>query len=256
MVELNDEFVIYPDRDVRPVTLDEGRLRQPATYPTQERGFMNALDDQKASVTKKQKSLKIKNVCVYCGGSPGKNPVYIEAAKRFGAQLAKEGVGLVYGGGGIGIMGAIARAVLSSGGKVTGIIPDFLLLKEGDFREVTEQHIVPDMHKRKMMMFERADAFVALPGGVGTLEELIEMMTWAQLGRHGKPIVIANINNFWQPLLTLLDHMKQEGFIRPDMHVPYKVVDKVEDILKAICEECFPEKPADPIKEAQVVKRF
>ncbi len=257
MAELDDDLVVHPHRDIPPVSLDHGRLNKPTEYtPIEGREFLNALQDEQATINVKSKQNKIKNICVYCGSSPGKDPVYVEAAKKLGARMAEEGVGLVYGGGGIGIMGTIARAVLQGGGKVTGIIPDFLLLKEGDFREVTEQHVVPDMHKRKMMMFERADAFVAMPGGVGTLEELIEMMTWAQLGRHGKPIIIANINNFWAPLLTLLDHMKAQGFIRPDMQVPYMVVDKVEDIMKTICAECFPDKPADPIKEAQVKKRF
>lgn len=198
----------------------------------------------------------IKNICVYCGSSPGADPVYVEAAKSFGAKLAQYGVGLVYGGGGVGIMGAVARAVLTHGGHVTGIIPDFLLAKEGNFREVSEQHVVPDMHKRKMMMFERADAFVALPGGVGTLEEIIEVMTWAQLGRHGKPIVFANINGFWNPLLELLDHMRAEGFIRPDMPITYKVANTVDEILSKVCDDCFPYPPSDPLKHELIKKRF
>lgn len=252
MADLNDDFVIHPHNDVTRVTLDEPRLRQPVDYSGVE-SFEKILDTQIAKTKKAAHS--IKTVCVYCGSSPGANPIYVETAKKFGARLAEEGIDLVYGGGGIGIMGTVARAVLQGGGKVTGIIPDFLLLKEGDFREVTEQHVVPDMHKRKMMMFDRADAFVALPGGVGTLEELVEMMTWAQLGRHGKPIVIANINGFWQHLLTLLDHMRAQGFIRPEMQVPYQVADTVEDIIRKICTG-HTVNPQDHKKEAEIIQRF
>jgi uncharacterized protein (TIGR00730 family) len=257
MTDLDNDFVIPADNDVRPASLEEDRLLKPTPAPSKSRDFDGTLTRQKTAIKKKMKPIgKIKNICVYCGSSPGKNPLYIEAAKTFGTLLSQYGVGLVYGGGGIGIMGAVARAVLAGGGHVTGIIPDFLLMKEGDFREVSEQHVVPDMHKRKMMMFERADAFVALPGGVGTLEEIIEIMTWAQLGRHGKPIVFANINGFWNPLLELLDHMREEGFIRPDMPITYKVADTVEDILKKVCDDCFPYPPPDPHKEELIKKRF
>jgi uncharacterized protein (TIGR00730 family) len=257
MTDLDNDLVTHTDIDVRPVSLDESRLSKPTPYPSKSRDFDETLVKQKTAIKKKMKNIgSIKNICVYCGSSPGADPVYVEAAKTFGARLAQYGVGLVYGGGGIGIMGAVARAVLSNGGHVTGIIPDFLLVKEGNFREVTEQHVVPDMHKRKMMMFERADAFVALPGGVGTLEEIVEVMTWAQLGRHGKPIVFANINGFWDPLLQLLDHMRAEGFIRPDMPITYKVANTVDDILSKVCDDCFPYPPPDPHKEELIKKRF
>jgi uncharacterized protein (TIGR00730 family) len=131
-------------------------------------------------------------------------------------------------------MGALARAVHDNGGGVVGIIPDFLKSRERMFAGAHEIVVTRDMHERKRLMFERADAFVALPGGVGTLEELVEQLTWSQLGRHTKPILIANINGFWDPLLELLDHMKRSGFISSELSIDYKVVDRVQDILPAI----------------------
>jgi uncharacterized protein (TIGR00730 family) len=176
----------------------------------------------------------IRNVCVYCGSSSGDDPRFQHAAASLGAALARENIGLVYGGGNNGLMGALARAVLSHGGHVTGIIPDFLKKRELGLEAAQELVIVPDMHTRKRMMFERADAFVALPGGVGTLEELVEQLTWAQLGRHVKPILIADIGGFWRPLLTLFAHMREQGFIRPEFEVRYLVAEKVEDIVEML----------------------
>jgi uncharacterized protein (TIGR00730 family) len=144
---------------------------------------------------------------------------------------------LVYGGGSTGIMGSVADAALKSGGRVTGIIPQFLVRLESaqaSLQALTEAVVTENMHQRKHIMFERADAFVALPGGIGTLEELIEIMTWAQLGRHAKPIAMANVNGFWNPLLSLLDHMRQEGFIHTASRVQPIVVDKAEDIVPAL----------------------
>jgi uncharacterized protein (TIGR00730 family) len=132
---------------------------------------------------------KIKAICVYCGSSPGTDPAFIEAARDFGQILAENDIRLVYGGGSIGLMGAVADSVIRHGGAVTGIIPEFLTVKERPRRLAQEQIITRDMHERKQTMFDRADAFVALPGGIGTLEELVEQMTWAQLGRHKKPIL-------------------------------------------------------------------
>ena len=177
---------------------------------------------------------EIKNVCVYCGSGPGTDPAYAGAAAQFGRALAEAGVGLVYGGGGLGLMGITARAVLEHGGHVTGIIPRFLMKKEMMLEDVQEVLVTEDMHERKMFMFERSDAFVALPGGIGTLEELIEMSTWRQLGRHTKPIAIANIGGFWDPLLHLLDHMRSQEFIRAHMEVHLEVVNRAEDILPTI----------------------
>ena len=146
----------------------------------------------------------IKAVCVYCGSGPGANPRFVEAARTFGRILAENGMRLVYGGGSIGLMGALAMSVVDHGGSVTGIIPDFLTAREFMFQRAQEMIVTRDMHERKRLMFERADAFVALPGGIGTLEELVEQLTWAQLGRHQKPILIANIEKFWDPLCALL----------------------------------------------------
>ena len=139
----------------------------------------------------------LRSICVYCGSSFGTRPTYIESAQRIGADMARAGVRLVYGGGDVGLMGATARAVIDHGGSVTGIIPKFLQRRERMLTEVEDLIVTDDMHERKRLMFERADAFVALPGGVGTLEELVEQMTWAQLGQHRKPIVLANIDGFW-----------------------------------------------------------
>ena len=159
----------------------------------------------------------IKSICVYCAANSGKNPAFVEAAKKFGRILAENGIRLVYGGGSVGLMGALAESVLDHGGIVTGVIPDFLVNSEHMLLRVQERIITRDMHERKREMFERADAFVALPGGIGTLEELVEQMTWAQLNRHTKPILIADIAGFWRPLLALFAHMHIEGFIRdPD----------------------------------------
>lgn len=173
----------------------------------------------------------IKTVCVYCGSGPGTNPQFVEAALAFGRALARNKVGLVYGGGSVGLMGAIATATLDHGGFVTGIIPDFLTAREHALSRVQEMIVTRDMHERKRLMFERSDAFVALPGGVGTLEELVEQLTWQQLGRHSKPIMLANVDGFWEPLLALLAHMRDTAFIRPTLAVNVLQADRVEDIL-------------------------
>jgi len=155
----------------------------------------------------------------------------MESATAFGKILAQEGVSLVYGGGGTGLMGAVARAVHDNGGHVVGVIPEFLQARELAYHGVAEMVVTPDMHERKRIMFERADAFVALPGGIGTLEELIEQLTWAQLGRHKKPVLFANISGFWDPLVDLLNHMKHMGFIHSDALFNYRLAATVEDIL-------------------------
>jgi uncharacterized protein (TIGR00730 family) len=178
-----------------------------------------------------EKISKIAKICVYCGSGAGTDPAFVEAATAFGTAMAKAGIGLVYGGGGEGMMGAVARAVLDSGGAVTGIIPEFLTRREHALIGAQEMIVTADMHERKRKMFEMADAFVAMPGGVGTLEELVEQLTWAQLGRHKKPILIANIKGFWQPLCALLDHMTALNFIRSGLDFELLVADKVEDIL-------------------------
>ena len=174
---------------------------------------------------------KIKTVCVYCGSGPGTNPRFVEAAKAFGRALAENGIRLVYGGGSIGLMGAVATSALDHGGAVTGIIPDFLRSREHMLTRVQEMIVTPDMHERKRLMFEHSDAFVALPGGIGTLEELVEQMTWQQLGRHTKPVLLANIDGFWEPLISLLAHMRSTEFIRPSLSIDVLKADRVEDVL-------------------------
>ena len=172
----------------------------------------------------------IKRICVYCGSGPGADPAFVQAARKFGTILAKNRIGLVYGGGSVGLMGEIANAVYEHGGELIGVIPAFLQNREhADPR--SRLIVTRDMHERKQRMFEEADAFVALPGGVGTLEEVVEQMTWAQLGRHKKPILLANIKRFWDPLCALLTHMEELQFIRPGLAVNYLVAEQVEDIL-------------------------
>ena len=174
---------------------------------------------------------QIKTVCVYCGSGSGSNPRFVEAAIALGKVFAENSIRLVYGGGSVGLMGAVAKSVLDHGGTVTGIIPEFLANRERMNANLTELVITPDMHERKRLMFERSDAFVALPGGVGTLEELVEQMTWQQLGRHTKPVLLANIDNFWEPLIALLSHMRATEFIRPALNVDVLKAERVEDIL-------------------------
>lgn len=176
----------------------------------------------------------VQNICVYCGSGPGTDPRYVAAAQTLGRAIADAGLGLVYGGGSLGLMGETARATLGNGGRVTGIIPTFLSEKERMLKDVDELIVVDDMHERKMLMFKRADAFVALPGGIGTLEELVEQLTWSQLGQHGKPVVIANIADFWSPFLSLLEHMRAQKFIREGLEVNFEVVDRAEDIVPAV----------------------
>jgi len=175
----------------------------------------------------------LKNVCVYCGSGKGRTRAYAAAARTLGRALAKSGIGLVYGGGSLGLMGELAHSALKHGGRVTGIIPSFLSAQERMLREADELIITDDMHQRKMLMFERSDAFVALPGGIGTLEELVEQLTWSQLGRHKKPIIVANIEGFWTPFLRLIEHMRTESFIRAGLEVNCTVVESAEEIVPA-----------------------
>jgi uncharacterized protein (TIGR00730 family) len=174
---------------------------------------------------------KIKTVCVYCGSGPGTNPHFVEAAIELGKTFAENGIRLVYGGGSLGLMGAVAKSTLDHGGTVTGIIPDFLRARENALTRVQEMIVTPDMHERKRLMFERSDAFVALPGGIGTLEELVEQLTWQQLGRHSKPVLLANIDGFWEPFIALLTHMRATEFIRPTLTVDILKAERVADIV-------------------------
>lgn len=205
-----------------------------------------------------EETVPIRSICVYCGSRPGRDPSHIEAGRALGKSIAEHGLSLVYGGGTKGIMGAVASGVMSNGGKVTGIIPDFLVDMEAtrhSLGQLDELIITPDMHVRKHKMFERADAFVALPGGIGTLEEIVEIMTWAQLGRHEKPMVFANINGFWDPMMELLRHMTQEGFIHTSHRVQPLVIDAVKDIVPAILAQAAANQ-ADAGGEDAVISRL
>ena len=208
---------------------------------------------QKANKTIRSKPSTIRNICVYCGSNPGINPAYAEAAQTLGRLMAEAGIGLVYGGGGLGLMGELARTVLAHGGRVTGIIPGFLSKKERMLREVHEMIVVDDMHQRKKLMFDKSDAFVALPGGIGTLEELVEQLTWAQLGRHTKPVVLVNVDGFWAPFLELMHHMRREVFIRENMEVRFATVDRAEDVLDAISARAEPPRPE---ADAAITEKF
>jgi uncharacterized protein (TIGR00730 family) len=174
---------------------------------------------------------EIKTVCVYCGSGPGSSPRFVEAAQALGKAFAENNIRLVYGGGSVGLMGAVAKSTLDHGGSVTGIIPDFLKTRERALTRVQEMIVTPDMHERKRLMFEHSDAFVALPGGIGTLEELVEQMTWQQLGQHSKPVLLANIDGFWEPLLALFAHMRATEFIRPSLNVEILKAERIEDVL-------------------------
>ena len=174
---------------------------------------------RKAAMTRREqdagRSAPIRSICVFCGSQEGRRPAYRAAAAALGRQAAVRGVTIVYGGGSIGLMGVMARAALAEGGTVVGIIPELLDRLEVGLKTVSEFVLVPDMHSRKAEMFRRADAFVVLPGGLGTLDEFVEMTTWAQLGIHAKPILLVNLEGFFTPLLAYLEHASAEGFIAP-----------------------------------------
>lgn len=200
----------------------------------------------------------LRSVCVYCGSGPGSNPAFGEAAVTLGRAMAAADIRLIYGGGSVGLMGTVARAVLGSGGKVTGIIPRFLQGRERKMEDLTETILTDDMHQRKMLMFEHADAFVALPGGVGTLEEVVEQITWAQLGRHRKPVLIGNIDGFWDSLVTLLEAMRAQGFIRREMDVSYFVARTAEEIVPMLIRavETMPQRALEQTAAAAPLNRM
>ncbi len=200
---------------------------------------------------------KIRAICVYCGSQPGRDKSYRQSGQALGRSMAAHGIRLIYGGGTRGIMGAVADGVMSAGGEVTGIIPEFLMDKEAtrhDLGQLTELIVTRDMHERKHTMFERADAFVTLPGGIGTLEEIIEIMTWAQLGRHEKPMVLANVGGFWDPLMALMDHMASQGFIHTAHRVKPLVIADIEAIVPAVIAAAG--KAADAEGESAIIDRM
>ena len=179
----------------------------------------------------------IKSICVYCGSSLGHDTRYRENAATFGRLMAEAGIELVYGGGNIGLMGVTADAVLEAGGRVTGVIPEDLKRAELAHQDLHELLIVDSMHERKRAMFERADAFVALPGGPGTLDETIEIITWRQLGLHGKPVVIVDDGGYWQPLIALFEHTITQGFARDGFRRLFTVVKVVEDVIPTLARQ-------------------
>ena len=158
----------------------------------------------------------MKNICVYCGSSPGRQPEYIESAGVLGQAIVRHGAGLVYGGASIGLMGAVADSVLAAGGEVVGIIPESLAALEIAHEGLTELVVVADMHERKAAMADRSDGFIAMPGGLGTLEELYEMLTWSQLGFHQKPCAVLNVASFYDQLLAFMDVQQEQGFMKPE----------------------------------------
>jgi uncharacterized protein (TIGR00730 family) len=182
---------------------------------------------------------ELTSICVYCGSNAGLDPAFADAARALGRAMADAGIRLVYGGGSVGLMGILARTVMEAGGGVTGIIPQFLKDREVMLREVDDLVVTADMHERKRIMFERSDSFLALPGGIGTLEEVVEIMTWAQLERHAKPIVIANLNGFWDPLIALFARMTEAGFLTKaflggKVDLPVTFVDSIGAVIPTL----------------------
>ena len=176
----------------------------------------------------------MKCVCVFAGSSPGKRLIYQEAALELGQALVARGLALVYGGGGVGLMGVLANAVIAVGGEAIGVIPHGLLLREEAHLRLTKLYKVKSMHERKALMSDLADAFIALPGGFGTFDELFEIITWAQLGIHQKPIGLLNVANYFTPLLTLIQHASEEGFIPPAHTTLLQTRETVGDVLDAL----------------------
>ncbi|MCW8127877.1 TIGR00730 family Rossman fold protein [Microbulbifer halophilus] len=181
----------------------------------------------------------MKNICVYCGSNPGRRPEYRQAAEALAAELLARDIGLVYGGASIGVMGAVADAVLAGGGRVTGVIPEALAVREVPHPDLTEMHVVGSMHERKAMMESLSDGFIALPGGLGTLEELFEILTWAQLGFHCKPCGLLNVSSYFQHLASFLDHCVAEQLLRPQYRNMLLEADRPAELL-ALMDEYQP----------------
>lgn len=176
-------------------------------------------------------------VCVFCGSRDGKNLKFLNASKTLGRQCAERKIRVVYGGAGIGMMGAVAQAALDAGGDVTGVVPKFLTEMEPQLDSLTDIVLTETMHERKIKMYEESDAFVIMPGGIGTLDETMEILTWRQLEVHDKPVIIANLENYWAPFLTLMDHVIGEGYAGENVRDLYRTVSTVDEILPAIQED-------------------
>lgn len=185
----------------------------------------------------------MKSVCVYCGSNSGRNPAFVETARNVGAALAGRGIEIVYGGGRVGLMGELADAALAAGGRVQGIIPEFLALKEIAHLELTDLHVVRSMHARKALMVKLSEAFIALPGGIGTMEELFEVWTWAQLGHHTHPVGLLNVEGYYDDLVAFLDRMNDEGFLNGAHRRALVVADRIDTLLTAF--ETYEAPPAD-----------
>ena len=192
---------------------------------------------------------RLRSICVYCGSRTGTDPLLRDAAETFGRLIAQAGVKLVYGGGRVGLMGVMADAALAAGGKVVGIIPEHLNSIEIGHQNVTELHVVQSMHERKNLMFELSDAFVILPGGIGTLDEAFEIITWRQLHLHDKPVILVDCAGYWQPFLDMIDHIITRGFAAPSIRKLFDVVNRVEDVIPAL-------KAAPAPREPQHAERF
>ena len=178
-----------------------------------------------------------RSVCVFCGSAPGARPSYSAAARELGRALAQAGHTLVYGGGRLGLMGIVADAVLAAGGRVVGVIPRMLIERELAHPGLTRQHVVSTMHERKTLMAEMSDAFVGLPGGMGTFDELVEIVTWAQLGLHAKPVVLANIDDYYSPLYSMLDNAVAEGFVTPKSRAYWQNAESVSSVMQILGKE-------------------
>src|ERR1700739_4229881 len=176
----------------------------------------------------------MKRICVFCGSSAGSQPEYRACAQQLGAELTRRKIGLVYGGGNVGLMGAIADSVLEAGGEAIGVIPEHLMTREIGHKRLTKLHIVHSMHQRKALMADLSDAFIALPGGFGTLEELCEIVTWSQLGLHAKPCGISNVHGYCSPLLAMFDHAVQERFLKAENRQLVLARDSVVELLEAL----------------------
>lgn len=176
----------------------------------------------------------VKALCVYCGSSSQVDPAHLAAAGETGRLAAERGIEIVFGGGHVGMMGALADGALAAGGQVTGIIPEILRIREAAHREVTNMIYVDSMHTRKRKMFERSDAFCVLPGGMGTLDEMFEIVTWKQLGLHDKPVIVANVQGYWTPLLALIEHQIAGGYVRPPHTRLFRVVERVTSVFDAL----------------------
>ena len=185
----------------------------------------------------------VKALCVYCGSSNDVDPSHLAAAREMGRLAAERGIEIVFGGGHVGMMGALADGALAAGGRVTGIIPEILRIREAAHGGVTDMIYVDSMHTRKRKMFERSDAFCVLPGGMGTLDEMFEMITWKQLGLHDKPVILVNFRGYWTPLLDMIEHQIASGYIRPPHTRLFRVVERIESVFDALEESPLPTVP-------------